>query len=136
MKRVSSFVAIATLAALSSTSYALAESIMPANAAPVVVALSSYEFKPDQITFVRGTTYRLHLTNTSGKAHNFSAPQLFAASSIAPADQSKIEGGEIEVDGGQSVDIVFVPLTPGEYDIRCTHFLHSAFGMHAKVMVR
>ena len=107
-----------------------------ANATPLVVGLSSYEFKPDQITLVRGTTYRLHLTNTSGKSHNFSAPQLFAASSIASADRAKVEDGEIEVDGGQTVDVVFVPMTPGEYDIRCTHFLHSAFGMHAKVIVR
>ncbi len=106
------------------------------NAAQVNVALSSYEFSPARVTLVHGTAYRLHLTNTGGKGHNFSAPQLFAASLIAPQDQAKVEDGTIEVDGGQTVDVVFVPMTPGEYDIRCTHFLHSAFGMHAKAIVR
>lgn len=132
---------IFTIALTLAPAVAIAQTMAPppaesANATLVAVALSSYEIKPDQITLVRGTAYRLHLTNTSGKAHNFSAPQLFAASSIASADRAKVADGEIEVDGGQTVDVVFVPMTSGEYDVRCTHFLHAAFGMRGKAIVR
>jgi uncharacterized cupredoxin-like copper-binding protein len=107
-----------------------------ANATPVNVALSSFNISPAEIALARGVTYRLHLTNTSGTSHNFSAPELFAASLIAPPDRAKVEDGKVEVDGGQTVDIVFVPMVAGEYETRCTHFLHSALGMHGKAMVK
>jgi len=125
--------------ALASASDSRAQMTAPGdfgNATPIAVTLSSYEINPSQLTLTHGVTYRLHLTNASGKAHNFAAPKLFAASSIAPADRYKIEDGKIEVGGGESVDVAFVPTMPGEYDVRCTHFMHSVLGMHAKAVVR
>ena len=107
-----------------------------ANATPVTVTISSYAFAPDGLTFNRGVAYRLHLVNSSGKAHNFSASKLFAASQIAPQDANKVEDGKIEVAANESVDVVFTPMTPGEYEIRCTHFMHSMMGMHAKAVVQ
>lgn len=124
---------------LASASFVQAQMPAPGdfgNATPITVTLSSYEINPSQLTLTHGVAYRLHLTNASGKAHNFAAPKLFAASSIAPADQSKIEDGKIEVGSGESVDVAFMPMTPGEYDVRCSHFMHSVLGMHAKVVVR
>ena len=132
-------VAAVIVLALASAPVSRAQTAVPGdfgNAAPIAVTLTSYEINPSQLTLTHGVAYRLHLTNASGKAHNFAAPKLFAASSIAPADQSKIEDGKIEVGGGESVDVAFVPTTPGEYDVRCTHFMHSVLGMHAKAVVR
>ena len=105
------------------------------SATVLTVTLSSYEFAPAQLALQHGVLYRLHLVNASGKSHSFSAPELFKASTIAPADQVKIENGAVDVDGGSNVDIQIAPLTPGTYKIECTHFLHSTFGMHAMATV-
>jgi uncharacterized cupredoxin-like copper-binding protein len=102
---------------------------------PLSITLTSYEFAPAHIDLQRGKAYRLHLVNTSGKGHDFSAPGLFASSTIASADRTKIDHGAVEVDGGSSADVSLIPLTPGDYPVRCTHFLHAAFGMHASITV-
>ena len=106
-----------------------------ANSASVSITLSSYQFAPAHIDLQHGKTYRLHLVNASGKGHDFSAPGLFASSTIAPADRAKIDDGAVEVDSGSSVDISLTPATPGDYPVKCTHFLHSTFGMRATVTV-
>ena len=40
------------------------------------------------------------------------------------------------LDGGQSADITLVPERPGTYPLRCTHFMHSAFGMRGSITVQ
>jgi plastocyanin len=73
----------------------------------------------------------LHLVNSSGGGHNFSAPQFFAAA----ADVSgPVRRGAIEVPGHQSVDIRLTPAR-GTYRLKCTHTLHSAFGMNGEIVV-
>lgn len=106
------------------------------SALSIQIAMSNYSFVPSTLQLRANTTYRLRLTNTSHSGHDLDAPQLFAASSIAPADQSKVTDGEIEVDGGQTVEVTFTPIRAGTYDFHCTHFLHSAFGMHGEAIVR
>jgi plastocyanin len=106
------------------------------SASGITVTLSSYAIAPAQLELQHGTAYVLHFVNASGKSHNFSAPELFAASTIAPADRAKIERGAVEVDGGSSVDIALTPLTPGNYKVECSHFLHAAFGMRSTATVR
>lgn len=101
----------------------------------VPITMTSYQFAPTHFELQRGKTYRLHLVNASGKGHNFSAPGLFASSTIAPQDRAKISDGAVEVDSGSSVDVAFIPLTPGDYPINCTHFLHTMLGMRATVSV-
>lgn len=130
---------IASIALCAMPAFARAQMMGPAggvDATPIAVTLSSYEIQPSEIDLRHGVPYRLHLTNASGKAHNFSAPGLFAASQIAPQDQPKVEDGKIEVAGDESVDVAFVPMQPGEYEVHCTHFMHSMFGMHAKAVVQ
>ena len=109
----------------------------PAAADEVIqVNMSNYAFAPSTLQLRANTTYRLRLTNTSHSGHDLDAPQLFAASNIAPADQTKVADGEIEVDGGQTVEVTFTPTRAGTYNFRCTHFLHSAFGMHGEAVVK
>ena len=61
---------------------------------------------------------------------------LFADAAVAPDDQSKVVDGSIEVAGGQSIDVKFVPNTAGTYKFHCSHFLHSAFGMTGEAVVQ
>ena len=97
------------------------------------VRLSSFSFSPEQVRLRAGVPTRLHLVNDSVGSHNFSAPELFAASSVTPG--SVPSDGAVEVPGGRSVDITLVPRVPGTYKLRCTHFLHSFFGMTGRIVV-
>ena len=102
----------------------------------VTVTLTSYAFTPNAIDLKANVPVKLHLINSAEKGHNFSAPEFFAASAIAPADQSKIEDGAVEVDGGQSVDVTVTPGKPGRYDLKCTHFMHTTLGMTGTITVQ
>jgi len=106
------------------------------SAETIRVDMANYSFTPNTLQLRANTPYRLELRNTSHGDHSFSARQLFAVASVESADRAKIEDGEIEVDGGQTVDVTFTVPTPGTYQFHCTHFLHSAFGMKGEAVVR
>ncbi len=106
------------------------------DAQTVTVTLTSYAFTPSTIELKADVPVKLHLINSAEKAHNFSAPEFFAASAVAPADQSKIADGAIELDGGQSVDVTLTPGKPGTYDLKCTHFMHTTLGMTGTITVQ
>ena len=100
----------------------------------VEVQLSSFKFRPDPVRLRAGEPIVLHLVNTSSGGHNFSAPQFFAAARVAPASAGRINRGAVEVRSGQAVDIALVPAR-GAYRLRCTHTLHSTFGMRGEILV-
>ncbi|HWA88534.1 MAG TPA: cupredoxin domain-containing protein [Rhizomicrobium sp.] len=95
----------------------------------VTVTMSNYSFAPATMDLLAGSDYQLHLVNTTNKGHDFSAPELFADSTVAPDDRAKVKDGSVEVDAGATVDIRFTPGRKGTYKFRCTHFLHATFGM-------
>ena len=101
----------------------------------VSVVLSSFKFSPDSLTLQHGRTYRLHLANTSGGGHDFTAPEFFASSQIAPADRAKVVDGKVKLSGGQSLDIDLTPEKPGTYPLHCSHFMHSGMGMKGRITV-
>jgi uncharacterized cupredoxin-like copper-binding protein len=116
----------------------LAASAAPAQSVqPLHIALTSYAFTPSTITLKAGTTYRLHLTNDSGKSHDFTAAAFFAAATVAPEDKDKVEeGSEIEVEGGQAVDITLTPNRAGTYPLTCSEFMHTMLGMKGTIVVQ
>lgn len=97
----------------------------------IEVRLSSFDFAPSAIMLRAGQPIVLHLVNTGRGGHNFSAPEFFAAASdmLGP-----VRGGTIEVPGHGSVDIRLTPAR-GTYRLRCTHTLHSTFGMRGTINV-
>jgi uncharacterized cupredoxin-like copper-binding protein len=101
----------------------------------VPIALSSFAFTPSTITLVHGQPYVLELTNTSSGGHNFAAPAFFAAARIAPTDRAKIGKKGVEVNSGETVAIHLTAPAAGRYKLRCTHFLHSSFGMNGEIVV-
>ncbi len=113
--------------------------LAPANAqtaTPLTVTLTNFAFTPGTITLKSGTTYTLHLVNNGGSGHNFSAPEFFAASTVAAQDKSKIADGAVEVDEGQSADVTVTPTRAGTYKLICTHFMHQTFGMTGQIVVQ
>ena len=99
----------------------------------VDVRLTSFDFTPAQIHLRAGQPIMLRLTNGSSGGHNFSAPQFFAASQVA-AGQSAIHNGTIEVPSHQTVTVRLTPQR-GSYRLRCTHTLHTTFGMRGRIVV-
>ena len=73
----------------------------------------------------------LHLVNSGGGGHNFAAPEFFAA---AEGVAGPVERGRVEVAGHRSVDIRLTPAR-GSYRLRCTHMLHTSFGMTGQILV-
>jgi uncharacterized cupredoxin-like copper-binding protein len=100
------------------------------------VALSNFAFTPDALTLKANTPYRLHLVNSGGSGHNFAAADFFAASTIAPADAGKVKDGGIEVPKGATVDVTVTPGKAGTYELTCTHFMHTTFGMKGEIVVQ
>lgn len=107
-----------------------------ANAEQVTVTLSNFEFAPETITLTHGRIYRLHLVNNASGGHNFVARDFFRHATVAPQDAAKLDDGTIELEGGESVDIRFVAPQAGEYDLHCSHFMHTVFGMTGDIVVR
>jgi plastocyanin len=109
-----------------------APAALPAQTARTVqVDLSSFDFAPDTIRLRAGEPVVLHLVNTSGGGHNFAAPQFFAAASHV---SGPVRDGAVELRGHQSADVRLVPAR-GSYRLRCTHTLHSTFGMRGRIVV-
>lgn len=104
------------------------------SAAPqqVEVRLSSFAFEPRDLVLTAGRPVVLRLVNTGGGGHNFSAPQFFAAASNV---SGPVAEGEVEVPGRQSVEVRLMPAR-GRYRLRCTHTMHTAFGMRGTITVR
>lgn len=97
----------------------------------VEVRLSNFDFTPSAIALAAGRPVILHLVNTGGGGHNFSAPQFFAAATNV---SGPVRRGTVEVPGHRSVDIRLTPAR-GSYRLKCTHTLHSAFGMNGQITV-
>jgi plastocyanin len=99
----------------------------------ITIRLSNFAFSPDHLRLRAGVPVRLHLENESGGGHNFSAPTLFAASNFPTG--SPPTNGKIEVPSKTSADVVLIPRAPGVYEFKCSHFLHSLFGMTGTIVV-
>ena len=104
------------------------------NAATVTVRLTSFDFTPAAIRLRAGRPVVLHLVNAASGGHDFSAPAFFAAARVDPGSAGRVRRGTVDVRGRSSVDVRLVPAA-GRYRLRCTHFLHSTFGMTGEIVV-
>lgn len=100
----------------------------------VTVALTSFDFAPETIRLPPGRPVLLRLENRSSGGHNFSAPAFFAAARVDPASAGLVRRGAVEVPSRQVREIRLVPAA-GRYRLRCTHTLHTAFGMKGIIVV-
>ncbi|UVO52173.1 cupredoxin domain-containing protein [Sphingomonas sp. SUN019] len=101
----------------------------------VDITLKSFKFEPPEIRLKHGVAYVLHFVNASDGGHDFAAKQFFAAARVAPADAASVQGGAVKLKGGEARDVHLIAPAAGRYDVRCTHFLHSTFGMKGAVVV-
>jgi plastocyanin len=103
--------------------------------AAVTVTMENFKFEPSAIQLKAGAPAILHLVNTAGGGHSFSAPQFFAAAKLAPASRALVHDGTVDVPKHSAVDVALTPAA-GQYPLKCTHTLHAAFGMKGTIVVR
>jgi plastocyanin len=102
--------------------------------ARVDVVLADFSFTPSIINLAANRPVTLHLVNRGSGGHNFVARQFFAAAAIDPGSARKPVKGTIELKKGASADVTLTPRA-GQYDVHCSHFLHSSFGMTGSIVV-
>ena len=115
---------------------------LPASAAPpdwaaapaVTVELSSFKFQPRVIRLAAGKPTQLLLENRSGRRHDFTAPEFFAAAALHSGSVNSVQRGKVDVPARGAVRLALVPAA-GSYPLRCTRTLHSALGMHGRIVV-
>lgn len=100
-------------------------------------------FKADTDTFETGKAYKLHMVNVDEIKHELAfeelAEKFFTRKvEIETADGdliAEIKGQihEVEVGPGQAVDWFFVPLQPGNGELKCEIEGHYEAGMHMDV---
>jgi uncharacterized cupredoxin-like copper-binding protein len=134
--RITALLMMSALAACSARHPAtISPAVVPVGSGGVVIVhLSNFAFDPSLIRFRAGVPVRLRLVNDSDGGHDFSAPAFFAASSFAPGVPAP-PNGTVQVAPHQSVELDLVPREPGTYDLECTHFLHSLFGMTGTIEI-
>lgn len=101
----------------------------------VQVTMTNFAFTPKSLHLKRDTVYRLHFVNGGRSDHNFDAPDFFAAVTVVPQDQAKVSDGKVEVDEGEAVDVNVTPRKAGTYPVKCSHFLHTMFGMTGEALI-
>ena len=108
--------------------------LAPASAqapARTTIHLDSYHFMPNTLRLAAGKAVRLEFVNRSGKSHDFTAPQFFAASRILAGNPA---GGEVELRSHEAARVDLIPAA-GRYRVHCSHFLHAQLGMRATILV-
>lgn len=135
MSRSRSFTVLAALI-LASSAGAQSTADSWSNAHLLTIRLSSFKFEPSDIMMEHGQPYMLHLVNGSSGGHDFAGKEFFAQARIKPEDAAKVNGGRIDLGGGESVDVHLIAPPPGTYKIRCTHFMHSMLGMTGRIVVQ
>ena len=100
----------------------------------VDVDMSNFKFAPASVDLHAGVPTVLRLRNVGGRGHSFSAPEFFAASKLDPEAAALVRDGRVEVAGHATVDVLLIP-TAGQYPLKCTHALHSTFGMKGTIIV-
>lgn len=112
------------------------QSVDWSNAETVTITLSSFEFTPETIEIGHGRPYRLVFVNRSSGGHNFVAREFFRTAQMPAEDRSRLDRGRIELDGGERAEVRVFVAEPGRYDVHCSHFMHSVFGMTGDLIVR
>jgi plastocyanin len=122
------------LAASSAPDGALGADIDWSKAETVTVKLTDFEYSPAYLRFHTGSPVRLILVNQGTGKHDFSAPEFFSAVTLRPGSSAPAEG-TIDLAKNETKEVDLLPVATGNYKLKCTHFLHSLFGMHGVIEV-
>lgn len=108
----------------------------------ITVTITEHHYEPTDLKFMAGKPYKLELKNQGKKDHYFTAPEFFRNVAWRKAmvnKQAEIKAPyftavEILKEGGQ-LDLYFVPVTKGSYEVFCTIEGHRAEGMEGSIVI-
>ena len=108
----------------------------------VEVVLKEFSYSPPALEFHAGLPYKLRMVNKGKKKHYFTAGRFFKA--IASRKVQSNTDGEIkapyftaiEVLPGGTLDLYFIPVREGAYDLLCTIPGHADAGMTGTITIR
>lgn len=140
------------IAAASATPTAMTEAEYVANALEFVeaadweamqeatVELDEFSFTPNELTFEAGVPYELTLRNVGQEKHYFTAHEFYRAIATrkAETEQSEVKVPyftAIEVYPGQEVELYFIPILPGTFELFCEIEGHADAGMRGSITV-
>ena len=107
----------------------------------VTVKLTEFAYSPETLVFKEGIPYKLEIKNEGTTKHYFTAEEFFKA--IATRKIQSNADGEIkapyftaiEVFPGRSLDLYFVAVKKGNYDLLCTIKGHADNGMVGQIRI-
>ena len=108
----------------------------------VTVVFEEHGYTPEELRFQAGTAYKLVLRNEGEKHHYFTAPEFFRSIATRKAmvnGQAEIKAPyfkaiEVLKEGGQ-LDLYFVPVVRGRFEVYCTIDDHREKGMEGQIIV-
>lgn len=107
----------------------------------IEIRMSEFEYSFDEMELTAGQPYRFVLINDGEKKHYFTAPEFYK--SIATRKVQSNKDGEIkapyftaiELMVGGELELYFVPVTTGTYDVFCTLKGHRDDGMESTITI-
>lgn len=104
------------------------------------VSLEEYKFIPDKMIFRIGIPYKLVLKNNGKEKHYYTAQDFFKSIALRKV---QTKDGEVkanyltavEVYPNKEIEIYFVPIKEGNFELTCTIEGHSEKGMVGKIIV-
>jgi uncharacterized cupredoxin-like copper-binding protein len=107
----------------------------------VSVVLTEHRFAPAHMSFRKDVPYKMELKNEGSEKHYFVSGGFFRA--IATRKVQSTDGEikapyleAIEVYPGRSMELYFIPVKEGDYDLSCTIEGHAEKGMRGKIHIR
>jgi uncharacterized cupredoxin-like copper-binding protein len=106
----------------------------------VTVELDEFSFTPSELTFEAGVPYELKLRNVGQEKHYFTAHEFYRAIATRKAEsvQSEVKVPyftALEVYPGQEIELYFVPVLPGTFELFCEIEGHADAGMRGTITV-
>lgn len=106
----------------------------------VSIELNEFSFTPAALTFEAGTPYVLTIRNTGKEKHYFTAHEFYRAIATRKAEtpESEIKAPfftAIEIFPGKEAELLFIPVTPGDYEFICEIEGHADAGMRGTITV-
>lgn len=101
-----------------------------------------YAFDPEDVTVTAGRPYIMVVKNpgTNDEHHNWETPQFYRAIALRKMVTTNAEYfapyiSRLEIETGAELEIHFVPIVPGHYEVECTFPDHVELGMVGTVTI-
>lgn len=110
----------------------------------ITIELDEHSFTPQDLKLKAGQPYKLVIKNVGEKDHYYTATEFFKSVAWRKVQTPKPNGGEIKAPyftaveaykNGGVVELFFVTVNKGTFDVVCTIDDHKDQGMHGTITV-